>query len=364
MSTHRSDGSATHYPQLDGLRGWAVLAVLWYHAAPNSGWPSAAARSGEYAVWLFFTLSAFLITGILLRLRDAHAPIGQALRTFYVRRTLRIFPAYYLVALTLIALGIEQIGPYRWAILTFTTNWRMFTAPYLPSFGHFWTLAVEEQFYLAWPLVVLTLSPRRLPVVLMACVAFAVVSKAAWQIAGAPGDVAQSLTTSNLDTLGLGALLAWHRHERRDEQRRRSMLRVGLVLGLGFLALTYLMTHGGYRLRVVGFEEGAAMGLVSVWLIDRAVRGAGGVLLSARPIAYIGTVSYAVYLVQSPVCWFLRSHGGSLTRFGVATVVSVGLASLSMRFLERPLNALKRRVPYPVARRAPVITPVAVPVNA
>ena len=164
--------SKRHFASLDGVRCLSILAVLWHHS-PNSG--TVPATRGFLGVDLFFVLSGFLITTLLLRERDATGTIS--LRAFYMRRSLRIFPLYYLVLFgqalwlwwkkdgTPVANDFFAIFPYY---ASYTANW----APKENLFAHAWSLAVEEQFYIVWPPLLLLLGARRALLPLVGLLAF------------------------------------------------------------------------------------------------------------------------------------------------------------------------------------------------
>lgn len=157
-----------HIPFLDGVRGMAVLLVFCYHCAPY-GWKASWLSFGWSGVDLFFVLSGFLITGILLKAKDGK----NYYKNFFVRRFLRLFPLYYSVLLFVIYLlpwlgyqlhnheTLRDIQVYFW---TYVPN--VFIAlkgnPEFTGFNHFWSLGVEEQFYLIWPLIVRNLKPKNL----------------------------------------------------------------------------------------------------------------------------------------------------------------------------------------------------------
>lgn len=158
MST-REDHSSRN-PSLDGLRGLAIALVILYHLnLVGFGW---------VGVQLFFVLSGFLITRLLLALREQPS-LGSYLKIFYGRRALRIFPVYYLYLLLLLllwwALPTAQQGPvaeqWRYAA-SYTSNWLGMTGGHQKTYflDHFWSLPIEEQFYLFWPLL-LFFTPRR-----------------------------------------------------------------------------------------------------------------------------------------------------------------------------------------------------------
>lgn len=163
-------GSSTYMPQLDALRAIAVLAVMFHHFVPaRAQWPLfAAIPFGQLGVKLFFVLSGFLITGILLRARsklgDQPRAVLSALAGFYARRSLRIFPLYYLVIAVCLVLNVPPVRDELLWLATYTLNLRISYQGWYPEHvAHFWSLAVEEQFYLLWPWVVL-FAPSRRPV--------------------------------------------------------------------------------------------------------------------------------------------------------------------------------------------------------
>lgn len=149
-------------PQLDALRAFAVFAVLVHHFLPAEllTWQFAQLPWGFLGVRLFFVISGFLITGILLRARDEAAAAGvlptTVLFNFYARRCLRIFPLYYFVVLSGLALNLPPMREEWIWLVSYTLNLRISALGWYPeNISHFWSLAVEEQFYLLWPFVVL-----------------------------------------------------------------------------------------------------------------------------------------------------------------------------------------------------------------
>ena len=155
--------------ELDALRGLAAVVVVLFHSSQKRipcGWA---------AVDLFFVLSGFLITSIILR----HGSSPGFLKSFYVRRALRVWPIYYALIAVLIVLSPLLARPTHWAglpyTLTFTQSlplyWSMISPTFSDYFGHSWTLAVEEQFYLLWPPLVLIAGRKRLPLLALVCLA-------------------------------------------------------------------------------------------------------------------------------------------------------------------------------------------------
>lgn len=211
-----------HFPELDGLRGLAILMVLLFHYAtllPSFVLP--VFGQGWAGVQLFFVLSGFLITGILLDSKGQE----HYFRNFYARRTLRIFPLYYgvlsvlLIALLVFRLGFPQVwahkhlAPLLWSyqpwLWTYTANIQMaIHNKVMFLVGHFWTLCVEEQFYLVWPLVVFAFSRKTVLRICVALIAGALVIRLTLTGLGAGGGTNFVLTPCQMDSLAAGALVA------------------------------------------------------------------------------------------------------------------------------------------------------------
>ena len=328
----------TYRPQLDSLRAIAVIGVMASHFLPRV---DRLAPLGGMGVRLFYVLSGFLITSILLSYGDR--PLGNALKTFYARRVLRIFPLFYFVlavaALLDISVVRESLG-WHLAYLSNAFIYRQGT--WQGAVSHFWSLAVEEQFYLVWPWLVLGLAPAR-----AMWIAGAMAVAAPVTVLLNPHPMASVLPTSCLDSLGLGALLAW-------PASRPGVMRWGARAGLPVLAASlagrYLAVGGA--LADVGV--GAGTSLVSAWLVGRAAEGFAGTtgrVLELRPLMYLGTISYGVYVYHAFVPYLMgRLFGAWGTapsdwpwRFAVLSAVTIALASVSWRVLERPMLRLKAR---------------------
>jgi peptidoglycan/LPS O-acetylase OafA/YrhL len=358
-------------PQLDGLRAIAALAVVVHHYPPGPlGIPMDLGAAG---VRMFFVLSGFLITGILLRARGEGEDRREKLRQlgiFYARRSLRIFPLYYATVLGVALMDHRVRANLPW-YLSYMTNFAVIrngqgTLP----LGYFWTLGIEEQFYLVWPTLILFAPRRWLPILLALVTASGPVSRAVlWSLTG--NDYAAVFATpSTLDSLGLGAILAWLSFSR-DRAVYRKIFRVAcLVLGLVcFLAAEFWGPQLGIGARLVLSLLG--MNLVFAWVVDRAAggfRGPSGAVLGGRTIGYIGTISYGLYVFHPLV---LRLSEVAITavsgrpidlkilpgpvKFPLALALSLVVASASWSWFERPINNLKRFFPYARNRRKDVL---------
>lgn len=363
-SPDRSPGTPLRYmPQLDGLRALAVLAVCFDH------WEIAGRRFfrwvewGHMGVWLFFVLSGFLITDILLKTK---APIesGQrttwdSARTFYIRRFLRILPIYYLT-LFVTALLIPDIRHlFLWHV-TYTTDFWTALHPHDYPYGiHFWTLGIEEQFYLAWPWIIL-LTPRRwLSKVTIFSLALGVGYRALFQ-AGALGHshiAALGLPIlGNIDKFAWGALLAIY-SELPDKRNRDLLANFGLWIGLPAVLLMEALYAHNHDSRLVLMFSSACAGLFFTGVIAGAARGfAGpiGTILQSRPLVYSGKISYGLYLFHPFIPLLLLTLGMRLphwvwARFALFGVVTLIIATGSWYLFEAPINRCKRFFPYQAA---------------
>jgi peptidoglycan/LPS O-acetylase OafA/YrhL len=355
-----------HCPELDGVRGCAVLLVTLYRfisaLGPQSDpWLGALHRFapiGERGVDLFFVLSGFLITGILLRTRgEAHY-----FRNFMMRRALRIFPLYFAaLALALVVLPwltgttlFERARDQQFYLWTYTSNLRMSWVNEW-CFGpldHFWSLCVEEHFYLVWPLVVFLLSPRAL---LRLCVGMIMVVGAARVVAATvPAfDVAVDVCTLfRADAIAFGALLAVALQQglRVEALRRFAKLALPLLL----LAAVFFAVTGKRWLTIPSSVCPAIWAI----LLGLIVTGSGASLLSRvmrMPLlTWLGKYSYGMYVVQLPLAVLLPSalvlphlwgagiHASALGYVALMCGITAALAVISFHVLEEPFLRLKR----------------------
>jgi peptidoglycan/LPS O-acetylase OafA/YrhL len=308
---------------------------------------------GQHGVTLFFVLSAYLITGILLRTRSD--PPGRVLAIFYARRALRIFPAYYAVLAVLLIADVPGLrSAWPWYAF-YSANWRAALLGHWDSaVGHLWTLAIEEQFYLTWPLIVLLVPTRHLGRVCVALATLAVVTRGMLAAMSVEPIRVITPTIAVLDAFAAGALLAWYQHTR---ALSRSGLRWALVAGLAIAAHS-MWLHAGQRGYILWLAtERLGFSLISVSLLAAAAAGVLPRVFAWRPVRGLGTISYGVYLWHLPIAWALTAWPtrtpiprpiatGGLPMMIVVSASTIAVASVSWIVLERPLNRLKRFVPY------------------
>jgi peptidoglycan/LPS O-acetylase OafA/YrhL len=370
MNEIKTRNDRAHYmPQLDGLRAFAVGAVLIHHFFQP-------ARVGgvDFAllgVWLFFVLSGFLITGILLRSRDqveySGYPSGFVLRQFYVRRFLRIFPLYYAVLFMAATIDLGDVRDTIFWHLAYMSNYLFATHQYWGAVtAHFWSLSVEEQFYILWPALIL-FSPRQfLLKLVISAIAIGPIFRVTAHFLDFNWIARMTVLPASLDALGLGALLAYCSHYAGEKPIliKRVKQCICWVSVPGLILLLCLQKLETYKLvshvtQNSWFIEPILWALLFVWVINRASSGFGGIgakILELKPLVYTGKISYGIY-VYHPFIYFLvpilfsqlnidfyRLPRG--IQFGLLVGITVGMAATSWHFFENPLNSLKNRFTY------------------
>jgi peptidoglycan/LPS O-acetylase OafA/YrhL len=359
---------------LDALRGIAILMVLLVHCfwiTPSSpAWVLAHRLQPGLllGVDLFFVLSGYLITGILLRTRAEPHYFGS----FYLRRILRILPAYYLV-LALIFLVLPRfdaavrdssLHDYSAFYVLHLQNWLLALGAggqLWPGASHFWSLAVEEQFYLVWPLVVLATPPRALRRVCLLLLILCVVSKLVLVGAHASWYTLYMSTLTRYDGLIVGALIATTRPQD-IAPWARSAGALGLLAGLAIVAIVATAPEGRSTWRIALETSLAAVAFgAAIFRIHAGARPWTGPLLRSPGLLWLGRYSYGIYLLHLPIMfllmpWAVRHRlleGWPLnlrSLIGGACVIGLSLllARLMYRFVEAPaLNLRYRLTPEP-----------------
>ena len=344
-------------PQLDALRAAAVSAVLIHHFLPvYEVFPENFLTLGLLAVRLFFVLSGYLITGILLRTRNL--PFGTALKEFYTRRALRILPIYYLTLLVAAVLAVPAVTHFVLWHIFYVSNVLFVLKPLVAGpTGHFWSLSVEEQFYLVWPFLILLTPYRHVLKVILATVGLGILWKTTIVFTGADSAYGALLTPACLDSLGIGALLAFVEEDANLFGYRERFLHSAMVAGLVIIILQSTIYVVGRGFRFFYSSNYLGVSLVFVWLVGRAAQGFNGklgALLESPPILYIGKISYGIYVYHffmpgvgrylTPQLYSRPHHG--LLRFGFQSGLTLITAVASWHLIERPINRWKERLRY------------------
>jgi peptidoglycan/LPS O-acetylase OafA/YrhL len=366
-------------PALDGLRGIAIILVMVHHFTyyrPTYGidaWIGSVVFFFWTGVDLFFVLSGFLITGILLDTRGSE----RYFTSFYARRTLRIFPLYYLVlfvafvvlpqfpAVHPVLAGQAEVPP-QWPYWLYLTNFSIADGGWVHGWVDVgWSLAIEEQFYLVWPLVIWLCPPRLL---VWLCTAIFVGEVFARSFARA-SDVAvlpiYVLPWFRLDGLVIGALLAVALRRGLMPALDRLVPAVVIVGVAGLIAVTILGGHTWWwnrRMQQFGYSLIAVVGgAMLVSAINRPADSLWPRMLSTGWLRAFGKYSYGLYLIHAPVMRAVREYvfnpqeyerfgilpwTAQVLFYGAATAPTFALAWLSWRLFESPILRLKARFPY------------------
>jgi peptidoglycan/LPS O-acetylase OafA/YrhL len=362
--------------ELDGLRALAILPVMLNHSYPVEGWfgwVRFAGEAGWVGVDLFFVLSGYLITGILLDAVDR----PHYYRNFIVRRTLRIFPLYY-ASLGLFSLLTKLVSPIHWSalqawggigwFLCYLGNVRAAWLNRLPNglaFDVLWSLQVEEQFYLFYPLVILLFSRRQVTRLLIGCIVVGPLLRFCLSLF-VPGSATACyvLTPCRMDALAMGGLVAVIARSPGLRLPSREKLRLAAMISGVSAVGTYIASYALWRSRFAGTLAHVSVTTICYFLIDVSAAvllalivfwpsGRLPELLRRRPLVYTGQIAYGLYLLHAPAAWAARKAIAVLARIDVPehSLASVAItmvagyiaAGISWRFFESPILALKDR---------------------
>ena len=346
-------------PELDGLRALAVSSVLFAHFFPLKYQLSL--PFGSAGVQLFFVLSGFLITSILLRSKDVK--LSKSLKDFYARRFLRIFPLYYLaLGLCAFAGWMNWHEDLAWHVFYLSNVYISMLGHWPELGGHLWSLSVEEQFYLIWPLLVLLTAKSSFVRITIFSIALSVILRLAepWFFVESKVNL---LLFYNLHALGLGSLIAFFGAKSVNALRHRNrwMMLAALMMVVGWVGKFYGVE------KIVPMLNVGMVGLFG-FVVARCASGVSsawtGTFLRHHLIRRIGMISYGLYVwhkfvplmvegvldfCHAPevgydllVLGHTRGVFFGLTSLATSVALSIAVSELSWRLFESPINRLKR----------------------
>lgn len=371
-------GKEKYFEQLNGIRFIAVFLVLIDHwLIPINPF----SFLGHLGVVIFFVLSGFLITRILFKnadeSRSTHSGISAKVIRFIYRRSLRIFPIYFL----LLAIG------FVFSLSNFNQFWH-FLVFYLPNFyimsygtwlgiwDHLWSLAVEEQYYLVFPYFILLLSPKRYLTLFMAMILLGLGTRLGFYFLASPATQEQNWMWwyvnpfSALDCFGLGGILAYLYHYKNLYFQQSKYLSWGFLLSIIFYCLVLYfaenakMEHANFWSIVLERISGAMIAFFMIALSIREEKWLLSKFLIFQPIFYLGQISYGLYLYHNLVMnyyhdtnntiWYYLSQylpdyqfeivNFTWMKFLVSFIILVVIASFSWFVIEKPINKYKNRI--------------------
>ncbi len=364
MTVVNPNRRSSYYPALDGLRGVAILLVIFLH---NFGFMNYF-FFGWLGVDLFFVLSGFLITDILLK------SLGKPyfLRNFYMRRLLRIFPLFYLIlviclfilpAIKSLDLDISYYINNQVWLWTYLQNWLfVFKEPYGDKILlHTWSLAVEEQFYLVWPITILLVRKPKalLAVVLMVLVGVAAARYAVWVYKVQDLAYSSLYTFTRIDGLCIGAAVALLIRINPELLKKYTTAIVLLMAGINF-GFYFINNQRAFTLPYLAFVGYTTFAVLFGLLVYEAVTGESKiiqVLFDNRVLKFFGKISYGLYVYHWPVYYILFPYlldyfinsaefglrPAEITAAVMVTIAAVFISLISYHFFEKPFLRLKSR---------------------
>lgn len=295
-----------------------------------------------------------MITNILIESKDnidqGFSAI-KTLKTFFIRRSLRIFPLYYLTLLFFIIFDLEDIRSNTIDYLLYIQNWQYyFNDAMQGQLSPRWSLAVEEQFYLVWPLLILAIPTKHLPKILITLIVSSVLFKLYMFNLYPSNSLIQFLTPSNFDSLSLGGLLAF-----RKDKRGFGEMAITLILGTIMIIVHSYFRYNQRELELLPIiSKSLGYSLISYNILQLLVASRFEFLnrlLENHLIVYLGKISYGIYIYHSMIFPIYLVCGIDIYTLGgpVALIVSflflILISSLSWSFVENPINNFKKKFP-------------------
>ena len=334
--------SSKRIPTLDGLRAVSITLVLLNHLVGTQYYPTRLAfvgNFGNFGVRVFFVISGYLITSLLLKEREKTGTIS--LKNFYVRRVFRIFPAAYtyIAVIAILDARYHILHPRDLLFaMTYLTNFHLNRAWYV---GHLWSLAVEEQFYMLWPMVVVFWGTRRSSRVALATILLSPVARvASWYALPMMRERIGEMFFTVADPIAFGCLLAIERRWLWQQRWYVAIMnsRLFFLVPIAAMALRYTGNHPMIHYVIAQPLMNLGIALTLDWCMSHASSPVGR-FLDWYPVAVLGTLSYSWYLWQT--IYLNHFSRAPWTAFPINLVLALLTAVASYKLIEQPFLKLK-----------------------
>lgn len=353
---------------LDALRAFAIFFVIITHWGPHTIRSSKALTffltrilpNGEFGVDLFFVLSGFLITSILIKAK-AEATAGNRagiIKSFYIRRALRIFPVYFALVAIMYMLNDAYVKNNLLYFLTYTSNLLVFNTKAWLSFSHTWSLSVEEQFYLIWPWVIILSPKKHLFSICIACIFIGIISGIALQYLY--GDFYYVLTLPCITAFAIGSLYACSQS---NPKLSKKVSRIFLIL-LPVCIILFFFHQFDYKFSFMRAVNSVIAINVIIYVVKEKYNRVTAYILNNRLLISIGKISYGIYLyhyIVPGIYYRLIDHLNQSAHFGpyiykvlknppssylIHLAIVLLIAYVSYYFFELKIIKLKTRFAY------------------
>lgn len=360
---------------LDVLRAFAAFFVIishfsvWFDKTSPSGKfiHQVMIPGGRFGVNLFFVLSGFLITAILLNARhEAFVSRATIIKNFFIRRSLRIFPIYFLLLFFLYAIDYPDIRQYFPYFATYTANLIPYQTDRWNMYCHTWTLAIEEQFYLLWPWLIIYINPKYMRHMFIAMIMIGVASTYIGMFV--QHHMEPFLVHNHLDSFGLGGLFAWIQKDSKDARKMSNWIQWLALPTIAVIIYWRICFMNGAQVPT-RFLMKTANSIIALYLINRVVHNKSMLVerfvLNNRALNYVGKISYGIYLYHLPYvnyfCWDVNRFLYDITLpyptlnaiihdhhvdYWIQVAIMIGIAALSYHLIEYPILRLKRYFNY------------------
>jgi len=355
--------AGAYLPQLDGLRGLAILAVVFHHFGFH---PPSWMDWGPVGPSVFFLLSGYLITLSLWKLQDKNDSglwsFSQVVASFHARRICRLLPVIGVLLIIGWLCGIEEYRETWLWHATFLTNFYIVAQnEWIGGLSHFWSLSLQEQFYLVWPVVLLV--PRRVfPYAMILVIVGASAFRLQCILTGASEFSRWLMLPGSLDAFATGGLAAWILRNKRASAVTSKIwswpLFLAAVASLAFSRCLRFLPDTNPGTAVVELFECVFFGWLLVRLVE-APKSLASRGLSFRPLTFVGKVSYGIFVFHTLAAFFVspwvKAVGLDETSFpflraAILAAISIAVAAASWHWMEQPLNRWVRNQEFDFSR--------------